>query len=159
MDGKRHHHLFVLAFLVGYREETFRELMKRATDMILQPGGQAPAPDAKFKVNGVIVPVIDCAAAALKATTNPLTVEVHNVGTAAFLMPELTVASVDPGRGTFSKLNDRVTSGGNIPPGACRTVEVTFSPIQTGTSYGTLTLTGENIAAPKTIRLSGTGTA
>src|SRR5207248_634808 len=29
---------YVLAFLVGYREETFRELIKRATDLILKPG-------------------------------------------------------------------------------------------------------------------------
>ena len=28
----------VVAFLVGYREETFRELIKRATDLILKPG-------------------------------------------------------------------------------------------------------------------------
>ena len=29
----------VLAFIVGYREETFRDLLKRVTDLILRPGG------------------------------------------------------------------------------------------------------------------------
>lgn len=29
----------VLAFIVGYREETFRHLLKRVTDLILQPAG------------------------------------------------------------------------------------------------------------------------
>jgi len=29
---------FIVAFLVGYREETFRELIKRATDLLLSPG-------------------------------------------------------------------------------------------------------------------------
>ena len=29
----------VLAFIVGYREEKFRELLKRVTDLILQPSG------------------------------------------------------------------------------------------------------------------------
>lgn len=34
---------YLIAFLVGYREETFRELIKRLGDVILSPGG-APAP-------------------------------------------------------------------------------------------------------------------
>ncbi len=40
----------VVAFLVGYREETFRSLIKRATDLLLSPGApktessQAPGP-------------------------------------------------------------------------------------------------------------------
>lgn len=33
--------LFVLAFVVGYREETFRELIKRVLDVILQPADHA----------------------------------------------------------------------------------------------------------------------
>lgn len=32
----------LVAFLVGYREETFRMLIKRATDMLLTPAAQAP---------------------------------------------------------------------------------------------------------------------
>jgi hypothetical protein len=36
---------YLIAFLVGYREETFRELIKRLVDVILSPGnGGAPAP-------------------------------------------------------------------------------------------------------------------
>jgi outer membrane biosynthesis protein TonB len=36
---------YLVAFLVGYREETFRELIKRLVDVILSPGnGSAPAP-------------------------------------------------------------------------------------------------------------------
>ncbi len=34
---------YVLAFLVGYREETFRELIKRVTDLIVKPSGAATA--------------------------------------------------------------------------------------------------------------------
>jgi hypothetical protein len=36
----------VVAFLVGYREETFRDLIKRATDLLLKPADTAPAPPA-----------------------------------------------------------------------------------------------------------------
>jgi hypothetical protein len=34
---------YLAAFLVGYREETFRELIKRATDAIFGGGRQAPS--------------------------------------------------------------------------------------------------------------------
>lgn len=35
---------YLVAFLVGYREETFRELMKRLVDLILAPATPAPKP-------------------------------------------------------------------------------------------------------------------
>jgi hypothetical protein len=41
---------YLVAFLVGYREETFRELIKRLVDIILSPGNGAGAP-AKTGVN------------------------------------------------------------------------------------------------------------
>lgn len=34
---------YLIAFLVGYREETFRELIKRLVDLVLTPGGQEKA--------------------------------------------------------------------------------------------------------------------
>jgi hypothetical protein len=40
---------YLVAFLVGYREETFRELIKRLVDLILAPGTPSPAPT----INGV----------------------------------------------------------------------------------------------------------
>jgi len=41
-DQYRNNLLFYLiAFLVGYREQTFREMIKRLTDVILGPGGNA----------------------------------------------------------------------------------------------------------------------
>jgi len=35
---------YLIAFLVGYREETFRELIKRLVDLILAPGTSGPVP-------------------------------------------------------------------------------------------------------------------
>jgi hypothetical protein len=35
---------FLVAFLVGYREETFRELIKRLVDLIFSPAAQPPKP-------------------------------------------------------------------------------------------------------------------
>jgi len=37
---------YLVAFVVGYREETFRELVKRVTDIILSPGTTAAGPAA-----------------------------------------------------------------------------------------------------------------
>jgi hypothetical protein len=37
---------YLIAFMVGYREEVFRELIKRLADVILTPGGGAPSPAA-----------------------------------------------------------------------------------------------------------------
>jgi IPT/TIG domain-containing protein len=41
---------YLVAFLVGYREETFRDLLKRVVDLILTP---APAPPAKPTINSL----------------------------------------------------------------------------------------------------------
>jgi hypothetical protein len=35
---------YLIAFVVGYREEVFRDLIKRVADVILTPGGGAPPP-------------------------------------------------------------------------------------------------------------------
>jgi hypothetical protein len=44
---------YVIAFIVGYREETFRELLKRATDVLLTPG---PAPSTAEHKDGTGAP-------------------------------------------------------------------------------------------------------
>ena len=41
---------YLIAFLVGYREETFRELIKRLVDVVLSPGGPAGAVPAIHQV-------------------------------------------------------------------------------------------------------------
>lgn len=38
---------YLIAFVVGYREDVFRELIKRVADVILTPGGGAPLPVIK----------------------------------------------------------------------------------------------------------------
>ncbi len=47
---------YVIAFVVGYREETFRELIKRVTDVILTPGGGSVAVPTINAVNPANVP-------------------------------------------------------------------------------------------------------
>jgi len=38
---------YLIAFVVGYREEAFRRLVKRLADVILEPGGEQPAANDK----------------------------------------------------------------------------------------------------------------
>jgi hypothetical protein len=47
---------YLVAFLVGYREETFRELIKRLVDIILAPGDGKAAPPTIHDVNPAQAP-------------------------------------------------------------------------------------------------------
>ncbi len=148
---------YVLAFLVGYREETFRELIKRATDLILKPNAQPPAvPAITFKVAGAAVGRIQCPNVAPGGQSS-VTVEVQNSGGAPLAAPVVTIAPVAPTpAGVFAKINDQVTGGGDVAPGRSRTVDITFTPTAAGTFAATLSVTSPAVAAPKVIGVTGT---
>ena len=60
---------YLVAFLVGYREETFRELIKRLGDVILSPGGSvAPTITTLAPTHGIGGTPITIAGADLKET-------------------------------------------------------------------------------------------
>jgi hypothetical protein len=146
---------YVLAFLVGYREGTFRELIKRATDLILKPETPQPAPDVTFRVGGVTSREIQCPSAAASQSSS-MTVEVQNSGNAALIAPVVAVASVGqtPG-GTFAIANDLVTGKGDLAPNQAKSVDVTFTPPAAGDFSGTLTVTATNLSTLRTIRVTG----
>ncbi len=141
---------YVVAFLVGYREETFRELIKRATDLILKPGTTAAAsPAVTFKVGGAIVQQIQCQHPVAPAASTTVTVEIMNSGTVPITAPVLSIASTPAG--VFSTANDHV-SGSDLPPGQSRTVDVACTPgANAAPLSGTLTLKAANLTTPKTI--------
>jgi len=149
---------YVLAFLVGYREETFRELIKRATDLIMKPGEPpAAGPAVAFRVDGATPAEIQCPTAAAGATTR-VTVEVYNSGNVPIVTPAVTVTPVAPTpAAVFAVDKDQVTGGGDLPAGQFRTFDVTFTPAAAaGPFAATLTATAANLPAPKTIRVTGT---
>ena len=150
---------YVVAFLVGYREQTFRELIKRATDLILQPTTPPlPSPAVTFNVGGATPGVVNLPPSAPTQTSSQV-VSVHNAGNAPLLAPAVAVSVTAPAPpGTFAILHDQVTGGGDLAPGQFRTVEVTFTPQGAQAYAGTLTVTATNLPAPSTIPLSGTGT-
>jgi hypothetical protein len=147
---------YILAFLVGYREETFRELIKRASDLILKPGalpGEAPA--VTFRVGGTTPPEIQCPEVAANASSR-VTVEVLNTGSVPLVAPVVTVTPVAPTPAdTFAIANDQVTGGGDLATGQARSVDVTFTPPADGTFAATLTLTANNLTNSKTIPVTG----
>ncbi|MBV9124410.1 MAG: hypothetical protein JO112_13705 [Planctomycetes bacterium] len=151
---------YVVAFLVGYREQTFRELIKRATDLILQPGTPAPpAPDVTFRVDGRTKLEIPFPAPGENQKVSNV-VEVMNSGTAPLQNPKVTLDPPEPA-GWFAlvKEKDLVSSGGSLAPGQTRTVEVSFTPKEKKPFSAELIVTADNLPNPKKIRLSGTVTS
>ncbi|MDP9331537.1 MAG: hypothetical protein M3P11_12980 [Actinomycetota bacterium] len=76
---------YALAFLLGYREATFRELIKRVTDIILQPGSAAtpvtPPPPIQFRIDGAPTTSYDFGTVAVGETPSVDT-QVVNISTA-----------------------------------------------------------------------------
>jgi hypothetical protein len=147
---------YVVAFLVGYREETFRELIKRATDLILKAGPlPPPAPTITFKVGTASPLEIICPDTAANANAK-VTVDVQNSSPVALTGPAaaLTLAANTP-PGTFAVTTDNVSRKGDLAAGQGRSVDITFAPKADGEFTATLTVTGTNLSTPKTIRVTG----
>jgi hypothetical protein len=148
---------YVVAFLVGYREETFRELIRRVTDMILKPAGSqgVDSPQVTFKNNGVAVSEIEFHTTTSGAHSRR-TVEVQNTGGTPLVTPTVTVQAADLlSEGAFGTLNDHVTGMRGLEPNQIKTVDVTFSPRRAGHYAGILTIEAQNLATRATILISG----
>jgi len=145
---------YVVAFLVGYREETFRELVKRATDLILKPGEKsAPGPAVAITAVGNR----PLAKVELSKTSNRVQIEVRNTGTVPLTAPNVAVVlGASTPSNTFALENDEVTGKGDLAPGQCRTVVVVLNAVGAGIFSGSLTVSGANIASPKTVDISAT---
>jgi hypothetical protein len=146
---------YVLAFLVGYREETFRELIQRVTDLILKPASSSDPPAITFKQGGVVKPNADFGTVAASSASPPRAIEIVNAGKGALLSPKVTVDS--PTTGVFAVSKDGLTPGGDLKPGEARTVEVTFTPTGQGKFDGALVISGSNLVGGTKLPLTGQG--
>jgi hypothetical protein len=148
---------YVVAFLVGYREETFRELIRRVTDMILKPGatraGDTDTPQLTFKIGGVAVPQIKFPGTPAGSSSHQ-TIEILNTGKAPLVAPKVTISASSSG-GVFGLENDRVTVLKELGPSSAETVGVTFAPSNAGRYSATLIVAATNLAAPAAIPISG----
>ena len=148
---------YVVAFLVGYREETFRELIRRVTDMILKPATTqgSDAPQLAFKIADVIVRQIDFGKTT-PGTEARQTVEILNSGKTSLIAPSVTITTSDPSSNAVFKLDkDNVTGVKELGPNVSATVDVTFVPTNARRYSASLTVAATNLAAPAAIHILG----
>jgi hypothetical protein len=148
---------YVVAFLVGYREETFRELIRRVTDMILKPGLQSTdVPTVSFKNAGVTLSEIKFPEVAVGSQAQRQTIEILNSGKAPLVAPTVIVNPADSAsKAVFDKDNDNLTGINQLDPNQTKTVDITFSPGAAGAYSGILSVTATNLTMPATIRITG----
>jgi hypothetical protein len=151
---------YVVAFLAGYREETFRELIKRVTDMILKPAPQdTGAPLISFRRDGVTQSEIRFTETTA-GPAKPMTIEILNSGKASLLEPRLSVSTTDlAAKGVFGLTNDQVSDIKELRPNEMKTVDITFHPPTAGTYSGVLSVSGRNLTAPAQIQVTATANA
>jgi hypothetical protein len=141
----------VIAFVVGYREQTFRSLITRVVDILLSPGDSAKEPAISISPS----PVDFNGVAVNQSKTLPVTVA--NTGTAALVVESATAAP--PGisiNGAGFSLGDQAVQGATINPKASVIINVKFAPPQAGPHNGSLTINCNAGRFP--VPLSGTGT-
>jgi hypothetical protein len=148
----------VLAFAIGFREETFRALIERVVDILLSPGDTTGAAAVQVSPSPVEFDNVPVAGPAGPANTKILTV--RNSGNRALVVDgtdanprgtQLTGA----GAAQFTLENNSL-EGATINPGASALLTIRFSPQAQGQQQATLTI---NCNAGKfPIAISGTGT-
>jgi VCBS repeat protein/ASPM-SPD-2-Hydin domain-containing protein/HYDIN/CFA65/VesB family protein len=95
-------------------------------------------------------PTLSFNSQAVGTTSSPQDVTLSNTGNAS-----LSIASIMP-EGDYSVSNNACASSVNA--GSSCKISVTFTPTETGTRSGTLTITDNAPNSPQTISLTGTGT-
>jgi Abnormal spindle-like microcephaly-assoc'd, ASPM-SPD-2-Hydin len=140
----------VIAFVVGFREQTFRSLVKRVVDILLSPGDEQKAPAVSISPS----PVSFGSVASGQPSTSIVTVT--NTGSAALVVHG--ASSSPPGTAIagagFGKSNDAV-AGATINPGSSALLTVTLTPPAAGPQEGILTISCNAGTFPVT--LAGTG--
>ncbi len=151
---------YVVSFLVGYREETFRELVKRVTDLIFEkthaPSGSG-LPAVTFEAHGSGIEELNFGAVAGGSHART-TMAISNTGAAALTAPVATVTTdSSPTGGPFSKDDDELSGKGDLAPGETRTLVIVFaSPADKSKSFtGKLTVASASLALPAVVSLSG----
>lgn len=111
--------LAVIAFVVGYREETFRTLVTKVVDVILAPG-----PDVATSPVTLVPALLDFGA---QPVTTPVTrtVQVFNGGADTMHVPAAGV-SVEPATGTVAVTGLTDT---DLATGSALAISVTWTPI------------------------------
>lgn len=155
--GKNRFIYYILAFIVGYREGTFRELLQRVTDLILRPGDSAPAPtvpSVAFVVAGMVKTEIDFDEVA-NGEEKKIGLEINNIGTVPVSGPvEVSIA----GDAELTLTAGADANNGDMAPNEFRKYDVTFSPSGERVFEAVISVTSSSFPAPQTIKVKGKGT-
>jgi Abnormal spindle-like microcephaly-assoc'd, ASPM-SPD-2-Hydin len=141
----------VIAFVVGFREQTFRTLITRVVDILLSPGDTQKAPTVSISPSPVDFGSLPT------GQTGTSVVTVANTGGAALVVQGASAnppGTVVTGTG-FALSNDAVT-GATINPGSSALLTVSFTPQAANPHQGTLTINCNAGTFP--VSLTGTGT-
>jgi hypothetical protein len=147
---------YVLAFLVGFREATFRTLIQRAADILLGPGGPETAVAPGIRISPTPISFPDTRT----GDTKEIAVKVENIGRSPIQIPssDASVPGVilrhEEGPKAFTPTNDNVT-GATIMPGALATVTVAFAPTE-ARDYRAKLIVNSNAGANE-VEVSGKG--
>jgi hypothetical protein len=142
---------FVIAFVVGFREQTFRSLIQRVVDILLSPGDTQNAPTVSISPSPVNF------GSSTVGQTGTSVVTVTNTGSGALIVQGANAnppGTVIAGSG-FAFSNDAV-GGATINPGSSALLTVSFRPTAADPYEGTLTINCNAGTFP--VRLTGTGT-
>jgi len=141
----------VIAFVVGFREETFRSLIKRVVDILLSPGDEQQSPAVSISPSPVNFGGLPSGQPGTSVVT------VTNTGSAALVVqgPSANPPGTAVAGTGFALSNDAVT-GATINAGSSALLTVTFTPPAKGPQQGTLTIRCNAGTFPVT--LTGTGT-
>jgi hypothetical protein len=141
----------LVAFVVGYREETFRTLIKRVVDILLSPGDTVTAPAVSISPSPVKFGDVTVG----QSQTSPVTVA--NTGSGPLVIqgatanpPGLVITS------SVFKIADEAIQGATINPGASVILSIEFRPTADGAQTETLTINCNAGQFP--VSLTGAGT-
>lgn len=128
---------YVIAFLVGFREETFRDLVRRATDVLLGPGaGAAPVGTVVVSPSPIRFPRTPVGG------SEELTVTVRNTGTGNLVVAAPTADPPGIGiEGTGFRISDDAVAGAAIAPNGSASLTVVFEPREAAEHRGVLRIT------------------
>lgn len=118
--------MVVISFVIGYREETFRELVKRVVDVILS-STPADTSDAVSLAPHILPIPYDGSADAT------VTAYLTNAGTADLGLTDATITVTSP-------CSVSLADSSPISPGSTRGIDVTYPQQQSGGYVGTLTV-------------------
>src|SRR5260370_9435600 len=130
----------LIAFVVGFREETFRALIQRVVDILLSPGDSARATTVQIAPSPVQFGTVSVAGP--PGPDNTKEVVVTNSGSRALVVdgPKDTPRGTElTGAGEF-KPEANAVEGATINPGASASLTIRFTPTAPGSYEATLTI-------------------